>query len=100
MKGGDGAADYMLKTVGNGGVQYDNVFRSSSTDVSNSNNMVKPFGMTGGRRKQTANRKRGRSRSGRSRSGRNKAGGFLGLGPIINQALVPFTLLGSQKWFR
>jgi hypothetical protein len=88
MKGGDGGGDWMLKTVGDGGAQYDNVFKSSPADVSNSNNMIKPLGMSGGSKKK----RRGRSKSGGL--------GFFGLAPIINQALVPFTLFGTQKWFR
>jgi hypothetical protein len=93
MKGGDGGADYMLKTVGSGEVQYDNVFKSSPTDVSNSDNAIKPLSMSGGSKKR-------RQRT--MKRGRSKSGGFLGLGlaPIINQALVPFTLFGAQKWFR
>ena len=118
MKGGDGGGDWMLKTVGDGGAQYDNVFKSSPSDVSNSNNEIKPLSMSGGKRGRTVKRgrsasrgrsaARGRSASrgrsaarGRSASrGRSKSGGLLGFGPIVSQALVPFTLFGAQKWLR
>jgi hypothetical protein len=73
MKGGGGAADYVAKTVGTIGQQHTGQGGAISR-------------MSGGGK--------------RRRSGKSKKGGFLGLAPIINQALVPFSILGIQKMFR
>ena len=81
MKGGD-AGDYVLGKFGNGQQQFDNTFANGGTH----GNVIKPLGMSGGRK--------------RSRSSRSKKGGFLGLVPIINQALVPFSIFGLQKWLK
>jgi len=78
MKGGD-ASDYITKTVGGIGQQQVGANGSISR-------------MSGG-----GKRRRSKSMKGGKRS---KKGGFLGLAPIINQALVPFTILGMQKMFR
>lgn len=82
MTGGDASA-YVLGTYGNGQQQFDNTFANGGMH----GNVIKPLGMSGGRK---------RSR----RSSRSKKGGFLGLAPIINQALVPFGLFGLQKWLK
>jgi len=85
MKGGD-ASDYVMKQFGNGQQQFDNTFANGGMN----GNVIKPLGMTGGRGKK------------RTRSNRGKKGGFgfLGLAPIINQALVPFSLFGLQKYLK
>ena len=74
MKGGGGGADYVAKMFGGIGQQH--------------------TGPNGSIAKMGGGSKR--------RGGRKKKGGFLGLGlaPIINQALVPFSLFGAQKLFR
>ena len=86
MKGGNGGAAYVMSNFGGMGQQQ-----------TGSNGSIARIGMGGG-----GSRKRGLSVSrGRTASrGRSKSGGLLGFGPIISQALVPFTLFGTQKWFR
>ncbi len=81
MKGGGGGAEYVAKTFGSIGQQH-----------TGPNGSIAKMG--GGSKR----RRRGSKRHG----GRKKKGGFLGLGlaPIINQALVPFSLFGAQKLFR
>jgi len=81
MKGGDGS-DYVLGKFGNGQQQFDNTFANGGLH----SNAIKPLGMSGGKK--------------RTRSRRGKKGGFLGLAPIINQALVPFSLFGLQKYLK
>ncbi len=70
MKGGNGAAAFMERTVGGPGQQH-----------AGQNGSIAKMSGGGSRRRR-----------------RSKKGGFLG--PIINQALVPLTLFGTQKWFR
>jgi len=70
MKGGNGAATFMERTVGGMGQQHTGQNGSIAR-------------MSGG---------------GSKRRRRSKKGGFLG--PIISQAAVPFSVLGLQKWFR
>jgi hypothetical protein len=91
-KGGSGAAypnsytdsqSYMRATVGSGDQQWDNVFKQGSSN-SNSNTIV---GLQG--------QKAGGSRRRRRRS---KRGGFWG--SVINQAIVPFGILGLQQSYR
>ena len=77
MKGGGGAADYVSGKFGGIGQQH-----------TGQNGAIKTL-QGGGKRR--------RSMKGGKKS---KKGGFLGLAPIINQALVPFTILGMQKMFR
>jgi len=78
MKGGGGASDYTTKTVGGIGQQQ--------------------VGTNGSISRMSGGGKRRRKMGGGGR--KSKKGGFLGLAPIINQALVPFTILGMQKMFR
>lgn len=88
-RGGAGAASpssysdaqsFMRATVGTGNQQYDNVFLSSRNANSNSGAIV---GLQG----QKAGTKR-----------RRKRGGLWG--QIINQAIVPFSILGMQQTYR
>jgi len=81
MMGGDGSG-YVLGKFGNGPQQFDNTFANGGVH----GNVIKPLGMSGGRK--------------RRRSSRSKKGGFLGLAPIFNQALVPFGLVGLQKYLK
>jgi len=78
MTGGD-ASDYVSGKFGNGQQQFDNTFANGGMH----GNVIKPLGMSGGRK--------------RSRRSRGKKGGFVGL---INQALVPFSLFGLQKYLK
>ena len=91
-KGGSGAASpstysdsasYMLKTVGNGNTQWNNVFsqgKGSSSGFPGESNSIK--GLQG-------------QQAGGSRK---RKGGFWS--QIINQAIVPFSIFGMQQSFR
>jgi len=90
MKGGD-ASDYVLGRFGNGQQQFDNTFANGGSH----NGSIYPLGMSG---PGSMGGMRGGKK--RTRSKRGKKGGFLGLAPIINQALVPFSLFGLQKYLK
>jgi hypothetical protein len=75
----------MKATVGSGNQQYDNVFLSSRNS-SNSNGIVGLQGQRAG--------KRGGKRGGTKK----RRGGYWS--QVINQAIVPFTLLGLQQTYR
>ena len=76
------ASRWMESQVGNGQQQFDNVFGAGNTSESNAIRGLN-----------------GQSAGGRKRKGRKtkKGGNF---GAIINQAVVPFALLGLQQTFR
>lgn len=86
-RGGDGAAEYVLKQYGTGDAQWDAVFKTGNpafgNEIINQQHPSSVQAMThkGGKRK--------------SSSRRSKRGGYWG--QIINQALVPFGLLGLQN---
>ncbi len=90
-RGGSGAASpssysdaqsYMRATVGTGNQQYNNVFDIGTKGQSN---IIKGLqGQSAGSRKH--------------RRTRSKKGGFWG--QVINQAIVPFSILGLQQTFR
>lgn len=91
-RGGAGAASpsaysdaqsYMLATTGSGDQQYNNVFESSQNST-NSNAIVGLQGQKAGKR--------------RSRAGSKKRRGGL-WGTIINQAIVPLSILGMQQTY-
>ena len=109
------ASSYGTYVNGSGASQYDRVFSQNSPDAGNPSNNI--WGAQGqnlglpsntptqqqlsliqsaGRRRTKRNRSRSRRRM-MSRS-RSKRGGFFG--EVINQAVVPFTLLGLQQTFR
>ena len=77
----DSASTYMRATVGTGNQQYDNVFESSKNS-SNSNSIVGLQGQRAGKRGGTKKRR----------------GGYWS--QVINQAIIPFTLLGLQQTYR
>lgn len=92
-RGGAGAANpssysdtssYMLATVGKGNTQFNNVFDGAGA----SNNAIR--GLQG----QKAGKRRGSRKGNKSM----KKGGFWG--QIINQAIVPFSLLGLQQYYK
>ena len=83
------ASSYMEATVGTGNKQYDNVFLSSKNST-NSNSIVGLQGQRAGKR----GGKRGGSRGGTKK----KRGGYWS--QVINQAIVPFSLLGLQQTYR
>jgi hypothetical protein len=73
-KGGEGSPEFMLKTVGDSNTQFRNVMDNNSQS-----NVIVP--LKGGTRR--------------------KRGGFWGsMGSIINQAIVPFSILGMQQTYR
>lgn len=77
----DSASTYMRATVGTGNQQYNNVFESSKNS-SNSNSIVGLQGQRAGKRGGTKKRR----------------GGYWS--QVINQAIIPFTLLGLQQTYR
>jgi hypothetical protein len=81
------AASFMKATVGSGNQQYNNVF-DMGKQGNHSNAIV---GLQG----QKAGRRRSRSKKGGSK---RKKGGFWG--HVINQAIVPFSILGMQQSYR
>jgi len=86
-RGGAGAAEYVLGQYGTGDAQWDAVFKTGNPAFGNQiinqqhPSSVQSMAHKGGKRK--------------SRSRRSKRGGYWG--QIINQALVPFGLLGLQN---
>lgn len=84
-RGGAGAAEYVLGQYGTGDAQWDAVFKTGNPAFGNQiinqqhPNSVQSMAQKGGKRK----------------SRRSKRGGYWG--QIINQALVPFGLLGLQN---
>lgn len=79
------AASYMRATVGNSNEQYDNVFMSNKSN--GSGNAI--VGLQG----QRAGKKRTHSKS--MNHTKKRKGGYWG--QVINQAIVPFSLLGLQQ---
>jgi hypothetical protein len=78
------AASYQEAVNGGTNAQYDRVFSQSSGNASSSNAIVGIQGQKAGAR--------------RSNRRRSKRGGFWG--SIINQAIVPFSILGMQQSYR
>ncbi len=88
---GGGAAENVMAAVGNGQTQFNNVMSGSQT--SNviqpiSQHVALPVAQSGGRRSVH------RRRNGK---GRTKKGGYWGA--VLEQAIVPLTLLGLQQKF-
>jgi hypothetical protein len=106
-KGGaySSASSYGTYVNGSGDSQYDRVFSQNSPDAGNpSNNIWGVQGQNLGLPSNTPSQQQlsliqsaGRRRTKRNRS-RSRRGGFFG--EVINQAVVPFTLLGLQQTFR
>lgn len=93
------ASNYMLKTVGTGAQQYNNVF-DISKNHSQSNAVVGLQGQKAGRRRtrsrsSSSSRKRSRSSSRKRQATRTQKGGFFT--QMINTALVPLSILGLQQ---
>lgn len=89
--GGAGAAENVMAAVGDGQTQFNNVMMGSQT--SNviqpiSQHVALPVPQSGGRRSVH------RRRNGK---GRTKKGGYWGA--VLEQAIVPLTLLGLQQKF-
>ncbi len=97
-KGGDGAAENMLRVVGDSNTQFNNVFGPGNT---NSSNVVVPL-QSGSSMQNSApvGGQNGGRRGGRRGGTRGRKGGFFGVGSVINQAIVPFALLGMQQSYR
>jgi hypothetical protein len=78
---------YMLATVGKGNVQYDNVFMSDKSNGTG-NAIVGLQGQKAGKRRRPKTMKHTKKRK----------GGYWG--QVINQAIVPFSILGLQQSYR
>ena len=79
------ASNYMLKTVGDANRQYDDVFSVNSPFAGKGNTIVSLKGQyLGGKAKK--------------RTRKAKKGG--NLAQVINQAIIPFGLLGLQQSYR
>lgn len=74
------ASSYMLRTVGTGEQQYNNVFSQSSSANGMGNAIVGLQGQKAGRRRKS------------------RKGGFWG--SMLSQAVVPLSILGMQQSFR
>jgi len=84
--GSKSAADYMLKTVGDANRQYNDVFSVNSPFPAKGNTIVSLKGQyLGGKSKK-------------QRKTRKVKGG--NLAQVINQAIIPFGLLGLQQSYR
>jgi len=84
--GSKSAADYMLKTVGDGNRQYNDVFSVNSPFPAKGNTIVSLKGQyLGGK--------------GKSKKHTRKVKGG-NLAQIINKAIIPFGLLGLQQSYR
>ena len=94
-RGGDGGADWVLKNFGNGNQQWDNTFTNSGT--AQSGNLLPTIpgapAVSANNLPQSSNASyiKGGRRS------RSKRGGYWA--QVLNQALVPFVLVGLQNKF-
>jgi hypothetical protein len=79
------ASNWMLDTVGNGKVQYNDTFSQKSPYPANYGNALFAINGTG-------------HHTGGGKTRRKRKGG--NLGQVINQAIVPFGLLGLQQSYR
>lgn len=80
-----GAGKYVLSKYGTETQQYANTFNQNNGLPNSANTLVDLKGhQLGGRRRTKSNRK--------------KRGGFIG--NVVNQAIVPLTLLGLQQRFK
>lgn len=97
-RGGGGAADFMLQTVGTGDQQYNNVFDINSPFKAQGNTIV---GLQGQNTEWPAdvgiNSPAARAMTGGKRR-RKRRGGFLG--EVVNQAVVPLSILGMQQSYK
>ena len=89
-KGGDGAGENMIRLVGDGEAQFNNVFGSGNTSQSNVIVPIQNSASVGGQ-------KGGCVTCGKGGGKRGRKGGFLG--PILNQAVVPMAILGMQQTY-
>lgn len=96
-RGGGGAADYMLQTVGSADQQYNNVFDINSSLKAQGNAIVGLQGQnTEWPPNSGINSAAARAMTGGKR--RRRRGGFLG--SAINQAVVPLSILGMQQSYK
>jgi hypothetical protein len=102
-KGGAGAPDpstyssaatYGLAVNGSGDTQYNNVFSQSGPDAQFPSNQS--IGLQGQNLGYPASATM--QKAGAKRKGKSKKGGFWG--QILNQAVVPFSILGLQQTYR
>ena len=97
-KGGDGAAENMIRLVGDGETQFQNVFGPSNTSQSN---VVVPIqsASTIQNSAPVSNAPVGGQTGAGKGKRRGRKGGFFGMGSVINQAVVPLAILGMQQTY-
>lgn len=106
MRGGASAASYAMEVVGPENAQFDRVFSQSGPYAQVPGNTI--IG-TGGQNIPSPSQiptaaqmnliqSAGKRRKSRGRRSRSRRGGFLGA--MVNQAVVPLTLLGMQQTYR
>lgn len=87
----------ILNTYGNGWTQFLNALtlQPGANAGSIGSNQLVPIGKVNANDPSSSmlNQKGGKKR----RSGKSKKGGFLGIGALLEQAVVPFGLLGLQQ---
>lgn len=98
QKGGDGAADWMLKTVGDMNSQFNRTFLGNGPAtnlqpiIPIKNTLEYPTTLqSGGRRHRSRTRRMRRNRS----QSRTKKGGYIG--EVLSAAAVPLALFGLQR---
>ena len=95
------ASEYMSQLVGDANAQYNRTFDvNSSANKGNALVLADGRSISGGssRRRRSRARGKGRGRASGSSRSRTKRGGFMG--SVINQALVPLTLIGLQQRYK
>jgi hypothetical protein len=93
------ASEYMSRLVGDANAQYNRTFDvNSSANKGNALVLADGRSISGGSSRRRRSRARGRGRARGSSRSRTKRGGFMG--SVINQAVVPLTLLGLQQRYK
>lgn len=92
-RGGDGGADWVLKNFGNGNQQWDNTFTNSGSAQQGNLLPTLPGAPAVGPNNNAQSSLKGGSR----RRSRSRRGGYWA--QVLNQALVPFGLVGLQNRF-
>jgi len=94
---GGGAAGWVEGKYGNVDQQYNSVFDIGSKTLGNTFTTLPASQVPTSQQLSLVQSAGGRRRRGRKCKGTKKRGGFLG--PVVNQAIVPFSLLALQNKF-